>query len=66
MKICCSNGKCKSGSRQTMEEGISREKKEPFIPDSGIYQWGGRAYALDHAAGSCADYNCEHTGCRIQ
>lgn len=31
-------------NRQAMEEEISREKKEPFIPDSRPYIDGGRAY----------------------
>ena len=56
MKICCGNGKCKSRSRQAMEEEFSREKKEPFIPDSRPYIDGGRAYASDHAADSCVDF----------
>ena len=48
MKICCGNGKCKSGSRQAIEEEISREKKEPFILDSRPYiNGGGRAYASE-------------------
>ena len=46
MKICCGNGKCKSGSRQAMEEEISREKKEPFIPDSRPYINGGAEHTL--------------------
>lgn len=50
-----------------MEEEISREKKETFIPDSRPYiDGGGRAYASDHAAGFCADFYCEHTGNTIQ
>lgn len=52
--------------KQWKRESYSWEKKEPFIPDSRPYINGGRAYASDHAAGSYADFYCEHTGSTIQ
>lgn len=46
-------------------ESVGRKKNLLFRIVAHISMVG-RAYASNHAAGSCADYNCEHTGCTIQ